>query len=622
MLTKPHKGQDYQFYGDPAGVAAAAQAHSADRQSQAQMHGNSTALAGILAQQPGVFGGHMVNLTNAYGQNAAGMLGNFTQPYAQGLGSYMGGLGSLGTGLTNMFGSAAGSLGNAATAGVGALGQAGAAQQSAMGGVSQSGNQALADVVRSTTQGQAARDQSVGNLGQAAAGRDANAYGALAGLGGSANSALGGLGAAQQASLANQAIAAANAYGQMANGMYNMHGQLGNSQAAVAAAEAAAMGNAAAAQQAAGPQYAKLQFLSQAMPEVLNTMRYGFQTMPYGVGQMNLGGGSGLPAGAGGFEASGPEGMIAAGSFMAPSWSSGGGGSSGGFTPPPTPATAGALQSLSMERPGLPDFTQGSQSMRSALDALLANSNQQSDALRGDLGSQFAALRGAGDTTSLVNSILQNTRAGSSDIRSAGQDFAAGDQRFLDTLMSSNYDPSAGFAQINQNTQAGLGQLGSSLGGLTGNINSVINNTASAMDPMLQQGASSAMGLAGQMGNQFGSFANNIGNAYGGAIGGLNDRFDQTSSGLGDMFNNTIGRTPMFQSPADRVRAQREAQDLRGQHSVQDRIASAQRVLADPGPVARPGMHPTELQALALNQKSHAERQERARQELARLGAA
>jgi hypothetical protein len=250
---------------------------------------------------------------------------------------------------------------------------------------------------------------------------------------------------------------------------------------------------------------------------------------------------------------------------------------------------------------------------------------------RGDLNAQAAAAR-AGDQGFAGNlmsgaaadrgAIQGNTAAGMGAVQSAGQNFAANDQRFLDALLSSNYDPSAGFAQINQNTQSGLGELGGALGGLTGNINSVIDNTASAMNPMLQQGAGSAMGLAGQMGDQFGSFAGNLGDAYGGAIGGLNDRFDQTYGGLGDMFNNTIGRLPGFQSPADRVREQREAQDLRGQHSVQDRITTAKRVLADPGPVARPGMHPTELQALALNQKSHAERQERARQELARLGAA
>jgi hypothetical protein len=142
-------------------------------------------------------------------------------------------------------------------------------------------------------------------------------------------------------------------------------------------------------------------------------------------------------------------------------------------------------------------------------------------------------------------------------VQAAGQNFAANDQRFLDALMSSNYDPAAGFAQINQNTQSGLGALGGALDGMTGDINSVINNTASAMNPMLQQGASSAMGMAGQMGNQFGSFADNIGNAYGGAIGGLNDRFDQTYGGLGDMFNNTLGG--LFPNPQANSREARIA---------------------------------------------------------------
>jgi hypothetical protein len=228
------------------------------------------------------------------------------------------------------------------------------------------------------------------NLGSAAAGRDASLFQSQAGLGsagagalaslGSANQmALGNVGAAQQASLANQSIAAANAYGQMATGMYNMHGQLGNAQAAAAAAEAAAMGNAAAAQQAAGPQYARMNLLSQVMPELLNTFRGGLQ---------------GSPAGGVGFEATGPEGLIASGSGPAV----------GGLAQRLANVPAGAF-SGQFSAPDLPDFSRSTTASRDAMDALIENSNARAGEFRGDLAQQFNANRDATMSPAAMNAI-------------------------------------------------------------------------------------------------------------------------------------------------------------------------------------------------------------------------
>lgn len=602
---------NFSFYGSPAAMNAASQAgqafmaadaqrYAADARRDAALGQSRGNTQQVLLQQPGVFTGQAVDLTNAYGQNLAGMLG----AYGGALGQYFGGLQGLGSAAAGMYGGAAaglggvgqaaanaagqvgsnavGAMGQLGTSGANALGNLGVANQSALGGLYNSSNSALANAYQASMAGQAASDaanaQAAGQVGAANQGAmsqvgqaalnnlgslGGNELAANAGILASANQAASNLGAAQSASLANQAIAAANAYGQMATGMYNMQGQLGNSMAAVAAAENAALGNAAAAQQAAGPQYAKLEYLRAALPEILATTQYGMQAAPYGASA--LGGLTGAGGGGVGFSAYGPEGLVASGS--APSWS--GGGSGGDFTAPPQPPGVNPID-FSYTMPELPDFSAARTGTQSFLDSLLENATSESAAFRSGLDAQLDANREATMDSRAFDAIDRTLLSGS--------DYADRIQSMTPELLGSlaggasgalggigrggNYGTGGVFSEIRGNTAdgrdalesgfgtalSGLGDImGGAAGGIRGaasdaygNIGGAIGGTAAAMQPFLTQGQMALDNTAGQMGAGMNQFAQD----YGTATGTLGDAFQQTYGDIFGTYGETIG--PLF----------------------------------------------------------------------------
>ncbi len=605
----------YTFSGDPVSQALAAKVAQQHLQSQAS---ENAALYGAQAQygaareqanalrdstlyqQPARFAETMGGMYDAYGRNSAGALGNYLSPYSQATQGYMSGQAALGRGIGELYG-----------AGVGALGGLG---QSAMAGLANMGSNLFESATRMGSQVPAAlasaygnavgarasaagaRSNALGQLGAAGQGAQANiasnalgaassrdqaAMGAAAQIAASANqaraaadaarfSASGNVGSAKAAALANQAIAAANGLGQMGVANYNMQGQLGNALAGVAAAQEAARGNAAAAQQAAGPQYARANLLAGILPGLLDTVRAGFAQ----------------PGGSVGFDASGPDGMIASGrgSF------GGAGGSSSSSAP--RPFTMGAMGTFAP--PALPDFGGGVRETRSLIDSLLDRNDRpesQANLLRNNMMSEFAANRGAidkidvaaGDTSaytpdySMVREVMGATNY--DPMRLMG----AADAQLQRSMGSIGYDDPAGdmggvMDRIQSAGQGGFGAIGGLLSGAAGQMQGFMDSAGGRINDALTAGANGIGGFGDRLDAGMRRFANDARNAYGGVSRGLESRFDQTFNGVNDMWNRSLGRLPQFMSPTDLAAQEIAAQRMRDQASWEDRVARQQRI--------------------------------------------
>lgn len=574
---------NFSFTGDPVSQALAARMAQQHMQSQAAQN---SALYGAQAQygaareqaqamrdstlyqQPGRFAEVMGGLYDSYGRNSAGALGNYLSPYSQAAQGQMAGQAALGRGIGELYGS-----------GVGAMGGLG---QSAMAGLANMGSNmfdsatranaaipgALASVYGSAA---GARANVAGNALGAASARDQAALNATGLIASSANqaraasdaarfNASGNIGAAQAAALANNSIAAANGLGQMGVANYNLQGQLGNAFAGVAAAQQAALGNAAAAQQAAGPQYARANLLAGILPGLLDTVRSGF-ALPAGAS----------PGGTVGFNASGPEGMIASGSgpgVSAPTVAA----------RPLAPITMGPLGSFAP--PALPSFGGGLQETRSLIDSLLDRNDRpesQANLIRGNMTSEFAANRDA-----IRNSgALQGLQAGS--------DYAPDYSQIQAIMGATNYDPARLMSQadagmgdamdrIQGSGQNNLGAIGDMLSRGAGQMQGLMDSAYGRIGGMLADGADGIGGFGNRIDAGFNRFANDAGGAYGGVSGGLEGRFDQTYGGMSDLWRNSLGRSPLFASPSDLAREEIAARRMREQAAVEDRLARQQRI--------------------------------------------
>jgi len=212
--------------------------------------------------------------------------------------------------------------------------------------------------------------------GQAA--KDQAAFGAMGDLGIAAQNAMGQYGVSRNNALANSNVAAANAYGAMANNYQNTLGQLG-----YLASNLSAAGLNAGAQSAQGRQNSNVNF--------------------------NMGGNASFGGGGGGygFNASGPEGTIASGSYGGGGGfgsyfggsMGGGGGMSAEFTRGASPA----------ERQAMVDQGYG---FINQLRGDLSDPRNQAMALTGLMGDEFGANRAALMDPSITNSLNAQLDAG------------------------------------------------------------------------------------------------------------------------------------------------------------------------------------------------------------------
>lgn len=554
------KNPQYSFYGDPASQALAAKLAQHQAQMEAQQNSALFGAQGAyfsakeqadamrdatLYQQPGRFADTLGNVYDAYGRNSAGALGNYLNPYSQATQGYMGAQSALGRTLGDIYG-----------AGVNAFGGMGQSAMSALGGLG-------ANLINSASAQANARANALGQLGSAgqqaqagiasgalgaASARDQAALGAAGQMSASANQARASADAARAAALANQSIAAANGLGQLGVAGLNMQGQLGAALSGVAAAQEAARGNAAAAQQAAGPQYARANLLAGILPGLLDTVRAGFSQ----------------PGGAVGFDASGPDGLIASG--RGPDGSAGAGASGAG-------AGAGRFSMGPMGNfspPPLPDFGEGLRQTRNFMDVLLDRSAAQSGAIRGDMMSEFAANRSA--------------------MGNPGERYQP-DFGIIDKILAgTNYDPmrlmGAADDQLTRSVSAigqmggadGTGNLGGLLAGLGDNMQGLMRTAGGQINAAMSGGADGIGGYRDRLDDSFGRFAGDAGAAYRNVNAGLNGRFDQTFGGVNDLWANSLGRVKQFMSPTELAAQDIAAKRLRDQAAYEDRIASRARL--------------------------------------------
>jgi hypothetical protein len=212
--------------------------------------------------------------------------------------------------------------------------------------------------------------------GQAA--KDQAAFGAMGNLGIAAQNAMGRYGVSRNNALANSNVAAANAYGAMANNYQNTLGQLG-----YLASNLSAAGLNAGAQSAQGRQNSNVNF--------------------------NMGGNASFGGGGGGygFNASGPEGTIASGSYGGGGgFGSSFGGSMGGGGGMNAEITRGASPE---ERTGMVNQGYG---FIDQLRGDLNNPENQAMALAGLMGDEFGANRAALMDPSITNSLNAQLDAG------------------------------------------------------------------------------------------------------------------------------------------------------------------------------------------------------------------
>lgn len=208
-------------------------------------------------------------------------------------------------------------MGQDSQARYGYMGQADAAKFGAQAqtDTARYGAQAQADSARYASQGQQAQAQYGGQ-----ANKDMAAFGALRDLGIAGQTNMANYGGSLNNALVNSQIAQANALGQLGANYYNTLGQGMQAQAAM---------NAAASQ--AGAETNKASALGGLAGGMLNAQMYGAQMAPYTSGNMSF---PSMSFG-GGFHSSGPEGVIASGSY------GGGpriqGGPDRQFNPPPAP---------------------------------------------------------------------------------------------------------------------------------------------------------------------------------------------------------------------------------------------------------------------------------------------
>ena len=498
--------------------------------------GAMAALGSTIYAQPAAFANSLTNNYAAY-----------SRPYADATSSYYTGMSNLGRDYSGMYGSGVNAIGGIGTAGAQAMGSAagsaagamgnaygqaansmgtlGAANQSALGGLYQNANNSLASMYGSSMNASSARDQAM--------------LAGLAGLGGAGVTSIGNLGAATAASLANQAIAAANGYGQMANANYNMMGQLG-----------AALAGIGAAREAAGPQYAKLNFAAGALPSILNTAQYGMQMAPYTAGNLNMPSVGGSFYGDGGFSASGPGGPVASGS-----WTNGGGGGGwsqggrGSFNAPPAPTPQGPIGGgFSQPADGMASATSFLDSIRQQMESPQSMANMY----RRDMGAHLDANRAATMDPRFLSSVNDMVGAGYGAMLGAG---------------SRDYSPYDAMRQVRDSTREGAGalesgygagrgdmssvayQIGgiprSALGSLASGLGGIMSSADGFISPMLREGRGALEGLAGNLNDTQRAFANNLGS-----------RYSSTNDATRGLFSQTLGQAPwggdlgaLFDSP-------------------------------------------------------------------------
>lgn len=225
--------------------------------------------------------------------------------------------------------------------------------------------------------------------------KDSSLFGSMSNLGIAGLNAIGQYGTSRNNALMNQSVAAANAYNQMAAADLNARAQLGQSMAGMAAAAGQA-----------GADTNKATALSGLGQGMVNAGMYGAQMAPYTAGNMpnfNFGG-----FGGGGFQASGPEGGIASGSY-------GRGGASGGnrggrqpLTPPPPPYVGG--NGGSMVNPYAP-FREGARFLGGLRNDMNSPGSYANRAMS-DMTREFGMNRAGVMDNSVLNSLNANIGMG------------------------------------------------------------------------------------------------------------------------------------------------------------------------------------------------------------------
>jgi hypothetical protein len=417
--------------------------------------------------------------------------------------------------FANAFGNAFNGFGQGMAGVAGGMGQVGMGMGSAVGGHSQAmagHSGAIANNYNAFAGGNAA-------IASALANERSNAYGAMS-----------------QAEAARQLAA-----GNIANQSLAAYGGMGN--AAMAAwAQNQSSYNQALQNMFTGNQLAASQ-LGQSRNQALSGMADAASSLGRGlaaagvVSDMNFGlGGGGGGGGGMGFEATGPGGPVASGSYDG----------TGGFS-------FGDMSGGGSRGPG-PEFANTSGRAFGALDTL-----------RNDL---------------MDNTFLNNLEAARRDgfNRLDQQHYTSRTQPF-DFIQTA-------FGDIQDLARPGYAATRQGMDQLYGNINANradFSDFTRALQGGFDTSSQDLRDNAGRMSADFQSGMGQMGSVLGGLQGvasNLGSGLSSTQDAIKDLFGNTLGNMDVFQGPAQQAKARREAQQLNLQYALQDRVRGVQDSLS------------------------------------------
>lgn len=573
------KMPNYQFGGDPVGVAAAAKTAAEHLKAAGQV---GAAQAGAAGQMGAAQQNAVGQLYNQPGQ----IFGSGAGAGAQGFGGLAGGLGGIGNSLADLYGSYNTSLANLYSNQAAAMAQAEAARQLGLSNTTSAGLSAMGQMTSGAfgaqAQNQAAAYKAMADMltanQQAMSSYGSSREGALAGLGNSA-ATLGGAGANAYSQLGvGTSAARANAAGALGAAYGNALGNLGQSASAlgtgIANANAglygtlgtAAGGLGSATNSAMAPMFSRMSDNSlggynTAAKYRADMARLGL-SRELGLGQIDVAQNAFAAPPGGNVNLTTGGQPMASGSF-------GGGGGGGGGVPSRRPSSDLPVWYESPQ--SLPDFADPTP--RAAIRSIRGTTNDtlgsmgsygnaggrgireaQRDSFNrlGALGSLASGIPGMNrDTSAAIDRDFSSAGDGigssmnsgfggidasrnaivSSPIAQNLMDTAAAGRRRLNRSMNTNNELMTGWLD------KGLGSLSGLLGGSYGQLNSgmdqfygnIPRDGAQLMTDAIGTGAGQITGLGQQIGSAWGDLQKNLKAGANQAYGTINDMMDRTN---------------------------------------------------------------------------------------------
>jgi len=521
--------------------------------------------------------------SNQYAQAAAGPLsaafgsiGNFAGAIGNMGSSYMQGLGNQGTAYSNNYGSYAGGLNGANNAlagtmgaytqGLGSLGQSGAQTFGYLG-------QGLQGLGNASASAYGAMGQGLGNLGSSYAGAFNGYANALGGVGQAMASDRAGFynanstaEAARQVALGNIGTAALGSYGQAANSALGAWAQ--NQQAYNQALAGLGGSNQNALAQAAASRNQALGAMGQSYSDLGG--RLGASSV---LGNMNLGFNS-VGAGSDRFNAAGPNGQIASGTY--------GGGDGGGFAARVSDTSQladmgapayGGLSRLqdnlmssditgsmnanyadSMNRLAAQHYSSRqmpSQMLGQTLSGLLTMGRDAYGQIRGGMNQYYDTQNNPAnraDYASLLSGLSQGLQGASDNIGSAQRDLVRGYGDF-----------SSGLSSLQGSLLGGFGTTMSAFPGYARDMRSTFDTTRGDINAN-----------TGRLTDGFGNANANVGSV----VGSLGSGFQSGVGALKDLFGESVGKLDLFKSPLELAQQQRAVDLYNRRNAASDMIGS------------------------------------------------